>query len=273
MSEVGEPTRPHRSLRALARLPLHPAVSVVLVALLVWTSNHVPRPRASGAWPPGIGRPGLHLLDGNVECRTLAWAIRDGDGWRFVISPWAGEDSAAACTVDVILQHGSFGYPFPTKTGWWGTRTIMHRRQKLSSADRSALFAAAIAFLQQRPDEPEAAFIPLLEHPDTTHLHTVPYGALRNTLFTIISVLGAVAAVRCVVFLLAVLFRLIRWLEARRETELAVRSYSCPACGYDLRGLPERRCPECGSDWAGTPAAPQAHARPSTIGPSSSAPP
>ncbi|TWT41891.1 hypothetical protein RAS1_30150 [Phycisphaerae bacterium RAS1] len=40
---------------------------------------------------------------------------------------------------------------------------------------------------------------------------------------------------------------------AARVAELGdekVRSVSCPACRYSLRGLPEARCPECG--WSGT---------------------
>ncbi|MBN1342999.1 MAG: hypothetical protein JXQ73_09990 [Phycisphaerae bacterium] len=34
---------------------------------------------------------------------------------------------------------------------------------------------------------------------------------------------------------------LLFWLESRRRA-----AGHCPACGYDLRGLSERRCPECG---------------------------
>jgi len=35
-----------------------------------------------------------------------------------------------------------------------------------------------------------------------------------------------------------------------------IRRGLCPACRYDLRGLPQRACPECG--WGRTPPAPQA---------------
>ena len=37
----------------------------------------------------------------------------------------------------------------------------------------------------------------------------------------------------------------------RRQRRLAkLRRGRCPNCGYDIRGLPQRRCPECGATWS-----------------------
>jgi hypothetical protein len=43
-----------------------------------------------------------------------------------------------------------------------------------------------------------------------------------------------------------------RYVESRRHPS----RLNCPACGYDLRGLPERRCPECGKPFAWEPPTP-----------------
>lgn len=40
-----------------------------------------------------------------------------------------------------------------------------------------------------------------------------------------------------------------RTLARRLQNRAEVMAHLCLGCGYDIRGLPDRRCPECGTDF------------------------
>lgn len=71
------------------------------------------------------------------------------------------------------------------------------------------------------------------------------YGGLKVASFDLRWAAVSGVAGACVAYLglvgVRVLVSAARWMHRRRN-----RSGCCATCGYDLRGLPERRCPECG---------------------------
>jgi hypothetical protein len=222
----------------------HPALALLLLAASIWNVWHWP-PLRHDAWPPEFGPPTLEVGGSAFERRPLAWAYRDNQGWRFEISP--GEDDGwASCTINVLIHHGSYGWPFPTKTGSWSVRAVMNQREAIAGSELDALYGAAADFLRTQPGAPEAAFIAALRRRDLVEMRPVPLGIARNIASIALLVMGACGGVWCCALAAASATRSVHNVRIRRRASAALRAEMCPGCGYDWRSLPHKRCPECG---------------------------
>lgn len=239
-----------RSRRRGWRLLLHPAVGLALFTASVWNMQHWPRHSSRrGSWPPGVyGAPALSPSRG-PGCRTLAWVYRDGAGWRFDASPGPGEEDGSACTVVVLFEHGSFGRPYPTEVGLRSTRAIMHCRERMTVDEAQSIYTAAMEWAAHSDDPVDVFLAGYLRSEHTSETYPVRWGVARNTGAIALAGAGIAGGVWALTaFVLAMSVWRAALLRRRHEREL-LKATQCPACGYDLRGLPEKRCPECGFGW------------------------